>query len=163
MSEFMRALVWSASWEMQIWGCWVTWFVVPHTPDLRRGAGSATGDGSVTCGSGIQQCELFVTSCQRSYLSDSRVNWREGVGAAPHHQAVTGREVANEDLKYLEVLLFRREERREGRTRENADPLWGFKLVFTEEESDLAVIFVKPDKKEYASTYMEIPPFFLWC
>lgn len=41
-----------------------------------------------------------------------------------------------------------------GKSKENADPLWGFTLVFTEEESDLAVIFVKPDKKEYASAHM---------
>lgn len=46
-----------------------------------------------------------------------------GSSAAPHHQAVAGTEVANEDLKCLEVLLFRREEKREGRARENADPL----------------------------------------
>lgn len=95
----------------------------PHSKS-GHGAGTTTDDGSVTCGSGIQQCELLVTSHQRqSYLSDSRVNRREGAGAAPHHQAVTGREVANEDLKCLEVLLFIREEKREGRARGNADPL----------------------------------------
>lgn len=155
MNEFMHLLVWNAPWEMQIWGCWVSSFVVPRAPNLQCGAGTTAGD----------ECHLWQwhsavwAPCHRrsemgSHLSDSRVNWREGAGASPHHQAFTGREVANEDLKYLEVLLFRREERREGRAREHADPLWGFTLVFTEEESDLAVIFVKPDKKEYASTHM---------
>lgn len=79
----------------------------------------------------------------------------EWAGATPYHHAVTSREVANEDFEISQGAPFSKEKKKgEGRAREYGGPLWGFMLVFTVEENDLTVIFVKPDKKEYTSTHM---------
>jgi len=91
--------------------------LVRHARETRRRVETAAGDGwrVKRHGSGVEQCGFFVILHQKlSFSFDSRVNWREWVGATPYHRTVTSREVANGDLKISQGVALSKE-RKEGR------------------------------------------------